>query len=122
MIDTGAGIAYEDQDKLFKLFGFVEKTSSLNKNGVGLGLHISEQIVTKFNGKIHFVSVPDEGSTFTFTFKLTPKKPSNSQLIQVDQPTKYALNSDNLVFEWQPSQSSVIKRIKYVNNLHFSNV
>ena len=26
VIDTGAGIAYEDQDKLFKLFGFVQDT------------------------------------------------------------------------------------------------
>ena len=70
MIDTGVGIAYSDQDKLFKLFGFVEETESMNKNGIGLGLVIAEQIVHKFHGQIHFDSVPDEGSTFIFTFKL----------------------------------------------------
>ena len=77
MIDTGAGIPYKDQDKLFKLFGFVEETQSLNQNGVGLGLVISEQIVTQFQGRIDFDSVPEKGSTFRFTFKLTPNQSTN---------------------------------------------
>ena len=45
MIDTGLGIAEKDQDKLFKLFGFVQDTKNLNKNGIGLGLAISDEIV-----------------------------------------------------------------------------
>jgi signal transduction histidine kinase len=40
--DTGAGIAEEDQDKLFKLFGFIQSTENVNKNGIGLGLVISD--------------------------------------------------------------------------------
>ena len=43
--DTGIGIPEKDKNKLFKLFGFVKDTQQLNKNGVGLGLVISEQIV-----------------------------------------------------------------------------
>ena len=43
--DTGAGISQENQTKLFKLFGFLEETKQQNKNGVGLGLAISKQIV-----------------------------------------------------------------------------
>ena len=43
--DTGIGIPEKDKSKLFKLFGFVKETESLNKNGVGLGLVISDQIV-----------------------------------------------------------------------------
>ena len=50
VIDTGIGIPYEDQDKLFKPFGFLEGTQLMNKNGVGLGLIISEGIVKKFGG------------------------------------------------------------------------
>ena len=70
VIDTGVGIEYEDQDKLFKLFGFLQDTHHLNTHGIGLGLVISEQIVKQFGGRITFESVPKEGSTFTFTFKL----------------------------------------------------
>jgi len=42
----------------------------MNTKGIGLGLVISDQIVTQFGGRITFKSVPKEGSTFTFTFKL----------------------------------------------------
>lgn len=42
--DTGIGIKAEDQDKLFKLFGFLDNTKDLNSKGVGLGLHISQKI------------------------------------------------------------------------------
>jgi len=42
----------------------------LNANGIGLGLVISKQIASQFDGKIEFSSVPGEGSTFSFTIKL----------------------------------------------------
>jgi len=55
---------------MFQLFGFVKGTAQKNTNGIGLGLVISKNIVTKFEGQIDFDSIPEEGSTFTFTFKL----------------------------------------------------
>jgi len=39
--DTGVGIEEEDQEKLFKLFGFVKDKKDKNRNGIGLGLVIS---------------------------------------------------------------------------------
>lgn len=72
VIDTGIGIDYEDQDKLFKLFGFVQDAKQLNKNGIGLGLVIADNITGQFGGKITFDSVPKQGSTFKFFFKLEP--------------------------------------------------
>jgi K+-sensing histidine kinase KdpD len=56
VIDTGIGIALQDQDKLFKLFGFVESTQHLNTHGIGLGLVIAQYITDAFGGKICFVS------------------------------------------------------------------
>jgi two-component system sensor histidine kinase BarA len=58
VIDTGIGIEYEDQDKLFKLFGFVQDAKQMNKNGIGLGLVIADNIVSQFNGQIDFESEP----------------------------------------------------------------
>jgi K+-sensing histidine kinase KdpD len=46
VIDTGAGIEYEHQDKLFKLFGFVQGPNKMNRNGIGLGLVIADNIVS----------------------------------------------------------------------------
>ena len=43
--DTGIGISENNQKKLFKLFGFIKETEAFNKNGIGLGLMISNQLV-----------------------------------------------------------------------------
>ena len=42
VVDTGKGIPYKEQDKLFKLFGFVKDTAQMNTKGIGLGLVISD--------------------------------------------------------------------------------
>ena len=68
--DTGIGISDNDQNKLFKLFGFIQDSQQMNTQGIGLGLVIADQIVSQFNGKIKFKSRLGIGSTFTFTFKL----------------------------------------------------
>jgi signal transduction histidine kinase len=77
--DTGIGIRLKDQDKLFKLFGFVQDQKDMNVNGIGLGLMISKQIVEKFGGEINFESKHGVGSTFTFTFKLSDKNQNSLQ-------------------------------------------
>ncbi len=59
---------------MFKLFGFIKSTESMNKNGIGLGLVISEKIVKQLGGDVGFTSVPHpepgHGSTFWFTLPL----------------------------------------------------
>ena len=42
----------------------------MNTKGIGLGLVISDKIVSQFNGTVTFTSVPDVGSQFTYTFVL----------------------------------------------------
>lgn len=68
--DTGIGIKKKDQRKLFKLFGFLNNTKQMNTKGIGLGLAICKKIVTEFDGDVGVQSKVNEGSTFTFSFKL----------------------------------------------------
>ena len=69
VIDSGIGIKEKDQDKLFKLFGSIRHhKKKINTQGIGLGLVISKMIVSKFNGKIDFISKYKKGSTFFFSF------------------------------------------------------
>jgi len=115
VIDTGVGIPWEDQDKLFKLFGFVQSTQHFNKNGIGLGLVISEKIVSKFGGKMDFKSVPfpeaNHGSTFSFTIKLETKEAyERMQAAELGCSEAYALNSKHLVFDYVVPQGSSRKK------------
>jgi K+-sensing histidine kinase KdpD len=52
VIDTGTGIKEEDLSKLFKMFGFLDTTKTLNTQGIGLGLHIVQLISTEFGGTV----------------------------------------------------------------------
>jgi two-component system sensor histidine kinase BarA len=67
--DTGIGISEEDQEKLFKVFGKLRASSSINTNGIGLGLNICRTICEVFEGEIYVKSGLNRGSTFTFSIK-----------------------------------------------------
>jgi two-component system, OmpR family, heavy metal sensor histidine kinase CusS len=62
--DSGAGIAPEDQEKIFERFYRVDKARSRGQGGVGLGLAIAEWIVLQHRGAISVESRPGEGATF----------------------------------------------------------
>jgi len=57
IIDNGVGIREEEKDKLFKLFGCLKSTQSMNTNGIGLGLVISKMISEEFGGRVQMHSV-----------------------------------------------------------------
>ena len=69
--DFGVGIPKAKQDKMFERFYRVSGTN--NKNtfpGLGLGLYLSKEILTRQGGTISFTSTPGRGSTFTFTLPI----------------------------------------------------
>lgn len=61
--DNGAGIADEDKDKIFNPFFTGDK--SHNKEGSGLGLPLTKNIVEKLGGDITFTSERGKGTTFS---------------------------------------------------------
>jgi PAS domain S-box-containing protein len=60
--DDGAGIAAEDQERIFGAFQRAENAAP--RSGTGLGLAICERIVRGLGGTMGVDSVPTEGSTF----------------------------------------------------------
>ncbi|GEP57956.1 ATP-binding protein [Reyranella soli] len=67
VVDTGFGIAPEDQAKIFEEFQQVDNTSTRKKGGTGLGLSISRRIVELHGGRITVESDVGKGSTFKVT-------------------------------------------------------
>jgi signal transduction histidine kinase len=65
--DTGAGIAPEDQERIFEEFQQVDSSSTREKGGTGLGLAIARRIVEMHGGRIWVESALGSGATFRFT-------------------------------------------------------
>jgi len=68
--DQGIGISSQDQALLFQLFQRLEKPGIENAVGTGIGLVVCKRLVEAHGGKIWVESIPDEGSTFSFTLPL----------------------------------------------------
>jgi signal transduction histidine kinase/ActR/RegA family two-component response regulator len=75
--DTGCGIAQKDLQQIFSPFVQIN-TPTLVKEGVGLGLAITRELVTQMSGKLLVTSKPGIGSTFSVTLPLpTSSKPAS---------------------------------------------
>ena len=71
VVDSGVGIAKEDQHKVFEKFKQVGDTLTDKPKGTGLGLPICKQIVEHHNGVIWVESEVGKGSIFSFTIPVT---------------------------------------------------
>jgi PAS domain S-box-containing protein len=66
VVDTGTGIAPEDQPQVFEKFKQVGNTLTDKPQGTGLGLPICKEIVEQHGGRIWVESEVGQGSTFSF--------------------------------------------------------
>ena len=65
--DTGSGIPFEQQARIFSRFFQGDSSSSRKYSGTGMGLPITKAYVELLGGEIWFISHPGEGSVFRFT-------------------------------------------------------
>lgn len=65
--NSGAGLAKDEIPHVFDRFYKTDKSRSLDKKGVGLGLHIVRSIVNMHSGEIIVRSVEGEYTEFVFT-------------------------------------------------------
>ncbi|MCL1814537.1 MAG: response regulator [Treponema sp.] len=87
--DTGIGISYEQQNRLFNPFEQAEASTSRKYGGTGLGLVISKNIIEMMNGSIWVKSEIGKGSTFSFTVNIACGKDEHKRLLSPE------LNLDN---------------------------
>jgi two-component system sensor histidine kinase/response regulator len=68
--DTGCGMSPGAAEKIFDRLYQVEGTAESSRKGLGLGLHICQELVTRQGGQIRVDSTPGEGSVFSFTLPI----------------------------------------------------
>ncbi|MBQ9441924.1 MAG: response regulator [Selenomonadaceae bacterium] len=64
--DTGIGIKEEDIKKLFSAFERIEEKRNRSVEGTGLGMNITQRLLTMMGSTLQVHSVYGEGSEFTF--------------------------------------------------------
>ncbi len=67
--DTGIGIREEDIRKLFRVFERIEEKRNRTIEGTGLGINITQQLLTLMGSTLQVESVYGEGSCFSFRLK-----------------------------------------------------
>lgn len=66
--DTGIGIPYADQPRVFERFYRVDKSHSKEAGGTGLGLSIVKHGAQYHNARVELVSEPGQGTAITIVF------------------------------------------------------
>ncbi|MCP4596134.1 ATP-binding protein [Neptuniibacter sp.] len=104
--DEGIGISENQLDMLFQPFTQADVSTTRKYGGTGLGLTITQNLVSLMGGRLSVESQPDVGSSFAFTLdfliarehgqeELTDKKSEADSLYQALHGKKVLLVEDN---------------------------
>lgn len=84
--DTGCGISSADADKIFDRLYQVEQSFETNRKGLGLGLHITKELVVRHGGRIWLETESGKGTTFHFVLPVFSLKRLLRSLIDIEGP------------------------------------
>ena len=79
MADTGIGIPYADQPRVFERFYRVDKSHSKEIGGTGLGLSIVKHGAALHGAHIELDSAVGVGTTITLTFRQRAAHDANAK-------------------------------------------
>ncbi|SHN34063.1 PAS domain S-box-containing protein [Cyclobacterium lianum] len=77
--DTGIGIPYEKQRKIFEAFAQEDASTTRKFGGTGLGLSISNKLLELMGSQLQLKSEPGKGSLFFFDIQLRAEKGEEDQ-------------------------------------------
>jgi len=116
VVDTGIGIAQNNLARLFQPFSQLDDSYNRKHAGSGLGLSIVKKMAELMGGTVGVESVPEQGSRFWFTVRVTPsenpEKADNAQnKVSLSNPKEnlQQLTGNVLVVEDDPINQKVTR-------------
>ena len=103
--DTGCGMTPEEQQSVFN--AFTRLPGAQGKEGVGLGLTITREIVTLLGGRINVVSTKGKGTTFRVC-------------LPVKVVTNQGMHSGGALVSSAPTKQQVHQQSKHTQGVHLS--
>src|SRR5205823_2323826 len=84
--DTGIGIPFDKQKTIFDPFTQADSSMTRRYGGTGLGLTITQRLVTLMGGRMWLESEPGLGSTFHFTacLKVQENSANKAEPLEMD--------------------------------------
>ena len=79
--DPGIGVPRADLSRIFERFYKVDRARVRGRGGTGLGLSIARHVIDAHGGRIWAESEEGQGSTFSFTIPVAPKRSAPRQRI-----------------------------------------
>jgi signal transduction histidine kinase/CheY-like chemotaxis protein len=111
VIDSGIGIAPDDQKDLFQRFEQVDSSVSKAYQGTGLGLSICRELVHLMGGQITLESKPGRGSTFKVKFTAPRARPQTLDKPQAKAARRAVTGLNILVAEDNPVNQLLITKL-----------
>lgn len=85
--DSGIGIEPEQQTKIFERYYRIENHEQKPKEGFGIGLALTRELVQLHHGRIKVSSQPGKGSSFMFCIPCN-KEPYIGQIFEMEEASK----------------------------------
>ena len=104
--DTGIGISERQQAQLFQAFSQADASISRRYGGTGLGLVITQKLVSQMGGQVSLSSRLHQGSTFWFSIRMHKTDLPVSQLID----TSSLMGKKLLLIEPNMQAASVVQQ------------
>jgi two-component system sensor histidine kinase/response regulator len=104
--DSGPGIAFADQARVFQEFTQADALTTRTHGGTGLGLAIAQQLVRLMHGDIGVISQLGQGATFWFELPYTPANEPNV----VRMPRMSLVGTRALIVDDNPINREIVQQ------------